>query len=205
MTNTAIIVAAIAGLTAAASADVIDFNYYNHQGNDFSGLHMTVDVTDAGSAVDFTFRNLSSVDSVITAVYFENNGGSLLGGMVQGESGGVDFSDGATPNNPAQMPFWYGGAWGGTDYAAGAVDPSPTWGVNESGDEWLTIRFDYGAGATFDAVVNALTSDPTDFRIAMHIQSVGDAEFSIWGTSAPTPASLSLLGLAGLAAARRRR
>lgn len=118
----------------------------------------------------------------------------------------MDFSDGATPPNPAQHPSNFGGPWGGNEYASDADSPSPTNGINETGNEHLTVRFSYDNGAAYGDVLHALTNDPADFRIALHIQGIGpNGQYSVWGTTVPAPASAALLGLAGLAATRRRR
>lgn len=209
MVRTPVAVGMFALAAAYAHADVVGFTIYeNASGGDVSGLLMTAELVDAGARIEFIFRNQSTTESVITAVYFEDTAGvngKLLGGNVAGESAGVDFEDGATPHDPAQHPLWAGGDWNATGYAAGAASPSPQHGVNQFGGEWVAIGFEYGGGADFATIVDALTGPDPLFRIAMHIQSVGPEEFSVWGTSVPTPASAALLTFGGLVATRRRR
>jgi hypothetical protein len=209
MKRTILAAGVVLGLAASAQADVIEFTIYENADNaDVSGLLLTVELVDAGSAIDFVFRNQSTSDSVITSVYFEGTDaidGQLLNGDVWAESTGVEYENGATPSDPAQHPIWAGGDWNDTAYSAGAMSPGAHNGINETGDESATIRFDYGGGADFGSIVEALTGDPALFRIAMHIQSVGDGEFSVWGTTVPAPASASLLVIGGIMATRRRR
>ena len=85
------------------------------------------------------------------------------------------------------------------------MSPSPFNGINEGGAESLTIRFDYVGGTTFEDVKAALTSGDPDWRIAQHVQGLGDnGQFSVWSITVPAPGSLALVGLAGLAGVRRR-
>ncbi len=200
----------LAGVMAAcagsAFADRIDlFVYENADNADLGGIDLWADLVDGGTYIDITFYNDSTASSVVTSVYFEAFSG-LTGGSIVFESAGVNFSDGATPANPAQPGFSYGGSWGGNLYSAGAVPPPSSNGINEGGTESLTIRFDYAGGTTFDDVKNALTSGGPDWRIAQHVQGLGDdGEFSVWTITVPAPGSLALVGLAGLAGLRRRR
>ncbi|MCL4742791.1 MAG: PEP-CTERM sorting domain-containing protein [Phycisphaerales bacterium] len=199
--------AGVVGLCAgSALADRIDlFVYENADNADIGGLDLWADLVDGGTFIDITFYNDSTAPAVVTSVYFEAFAG-LTGGSIVFESVGVNFSDGATPGNPAQPGFSYGGSWGGNLYSAGAESPRPVNGINEGGTESLTIRFDYVGGTTFGDVKAALTSGGPDWRIAQHVQGVGDnAEFSVWSITVPAPGSLALVGLAGLAGIRRRR
>ncbi|MBX3322091.1 MAG: hypothetical protein KF757_03775 [Phycisphaeraceae bacterium] len=186
----------------AASAGVrVDlFVYENSDNGDVSMIDLWVDVVDSGSFVDFVFRNDSTGPATVANVYFEMN--SLLsGGSVHAQSGGVSFSTGGNPPNPAQPAFLYGGAWGGNLYRAGA-NPPPSFNGIDPG-ETLTIRFSL-VGSYAD-VVAALQPNATDgFRIAQHVISVND-DFSIWTINTPTPGGAAVLALGGLVAMRRRR
>lgn len=198
----------LCGLATIASADIVNLAVYENSDNaDVSGLNLFVDVTDGGSYIEFAFGNSSSISAVVTAVYVEDThaiDGWLLNGHISAESAGVNFSDGATPHNPANIGGAFGGAWAGNLYSADADSPAPTNGIGETGNESLTLRFDYGGGATFADIIDALTSDDPGFRFAQHVQ-VLPGGFSVWTTSVPAPGSVSAIALAGLLAARRRR
>lgn len=203
------IAAAIAAgsLASAASAGVVGFNVYeNADGVGTSGLLLTVELTDVGgTSVDFELRNDGSLDSVVTSIYFENTAfliANLTNPRIQAESAGVDYSDGATPPNPASIPASFGGAWAGNAYATDPDPPPSSNGINNNVGESLTIRFDYVGGATLADIQDALTSDPTGFRIAQHVQSIGPS--SVW-TVTPAPGTAALAGLGMMIFTRRRR
>lgn len=199
---------ALLSAVAVANADIVDLSVYENADNaNVAGLDLFVDVTDGGTYVDFMFGNSSTISAIVTAVYVEDTAaidGWLLNGRIAGESAGVDFSDGATPPNPASIGIDFGGAWGGNLYSADAESPSPTHGINETGNESLTLRFDYGNGATFGDVLAALTADDPGFRFAQHVQGLPGGS-SVWTTTVPAPGSLAALALVGAMASRRRR
>ncbi|MCE7970504.1 MAG: PEP-CTERM sorting domain-containing protein [Leptolyngbya sp. PLA2] len=194
----------VAVCAGSAFADRVDlFVYENADNADVGGLDLWADLVDGGTYIDITFYNDSTASSVVTAIYFEKFSG-LTGGSIVFESAGVDFSDGATPPNPAQPGLNYGGSWSGNLYSTDANPPPAHNGINHGGTESLTIRFDYAGGTTFGDVKSALTaSDPT-WRIAQHVQGLPGG-YSVWSISVPAPGSLALVGLAGLAGLRRRR
>ncbi|QKK07868.1 MAG: hypothetical protein HND58_06555 [Planctomycetota bacterium] len=202
------VLSCLCGIAAIASADIVPLTVYENADNaDVSGLNLFVDVTDGGSYIEFAFGNSSTTSAVVTAVYVEDTNsidGWLLNGHISAESTGVNFSDGATPANPAQMSDAFGGTWAGNLYSADADSPGPTNGINETGNESLTLRFDYGGGATFADVLAALTADDPGFRFAQHVQGLPGG-YSVWTTTVPAPGSLGAIALAGLLAARRRR
>jgi hypothetical protein len=183
-----------------ASATTISFNVFENADNaPIGGLVVNATVIDNGASADFVFTNTSSINSSITDIYFEKGADQVLGaGSIFLESSGVNFSNGASPPNP---PGSIGG-WDGNHYSADSDSPVSTNGINPT--ESLTIRFGYDAGKNFADLLQALTTP--SFRIAMHIQGVGNGS-SVWAVSKPVPApgAAGLLASAGLIAARRRR
>ena len=199
--------AVLVAACGVANADEDEFSSYeNSSGTDVSGLDLTVELVDGGTYVDFNFENESSISAVVTAIYFENTSfwsSSLTAGSIVEESANVDFESGATPHSPAQPGMDFGGHWTGTAYAADAESPGPHNGIKASVGDELTIRFQLSGGATFQDIVDGLTGDEPEARIAMHIQGVGAGSESVWGITVPTPAAA--FGMVGLLAARRRR
>jgi MYXO-CTERM domain-containing protein len=192
--------ASIAVSCGIASANTISFNVFENADNaPIGGLVVNATVIDNGTSADFVFTNTSSIDSSITDIHFEKGADQVLGaGSIFFESAGVNFSNGASPPNP---PSSIGG-WDGNHYSADSDSPVTTNGINPN--ESLTIRFGYDSGKNFSDLLEALTTP--SFRIAMHIQSVGNGS-SVWAVSKPVPApgAAGLLAGVGLFAARRRR
>jgi hypothetical protein len=208
--------AAVAACASAASAERVDLLIFENVTNTpTTGLDLWVDVTDGGTHVDFTFHNDSTVSSIITSIYVENTAftsAAFSSAAIVAQSAGVSFSAGATPPNPPGSISGWGGAWGGNVFSADN-DPPASKGINPG--EWLTIRFAL-AGYAFADVIDELSSDPVGFRIAEHIQSIGQDSVSMWGVNGPIESSvvplppaawsgLALLGLAGIARARHAR
>ncbi len=197
-------VLAVAG--AAAHAESISLSVYeNADGGDTSGLDLTVTLAEAlgGNAIDFIFTN-DSTSGFVGSIYIESTASTagLSNGRIEAESAGVDFSDGATPPNPATIPANFGGAWGGNLYSVDANPPGPQNGINAGVGESLTIRFDL-VGVSVQDIIDSATSEPRGFRIAQHVQGL---PFSVWTTSVPTPgAAMTGLAAFGLMASRRRR
>lgn len=123
-----------------------------------------VDVEDAGGGqVSFTFRNTGPEASSIADVYFDDDN-TLFDSIasIVGSGIGVDFAEGATPNNlPGGNPFGFS-----ADFSADSNPPAQPNGVNPG--EWLEILFDLQSGQTFDDVLAAL-ADGT-LRIGIHVQ-----------------------------------
>lgn len=196
-------------LAASAQADRIDMYVFENADNaDVSGLDLWVDVTDGGGGtIDFTFHNDSSIDSIVTDVYFEETAfAAMFGGAITFESAGVDFSDGASPPNPPGSISAFGGAWAGNLYSADSNAPVSHNGIAVG--ELLTISFTLD-GVNVQDIIDALSSDPLGFRIAQHIQGLPQGA-SVWAVNTPIVVPLApaaWMGLAGLGllAARRLR
>ncbi len=196
------VVGAAASIANAQRFDL--FIYENDDGADVSGLELYFEIFDVGgTAIDFVFHNDSADPAIVTAVYFENTFGGLVDGRIQDESAGVDFDENATPPNPAQPGFGFGGSWSGNLFDADAESPGPTNGINQGVGETLTIRFDYD-GIGLSDVQDALNNDPRDLRIAQHIQGLVNGE-SVWSINVPAPATLVAFGGLAAFAGRRRR
>jgi hypothetical protein len=201
-------------LSSAQAATIDFFKITQHSTPDLKG-QLGVDVQEvAGNKVSFTFTNLLGIASNIAEVYFDH--ASLFASGISASSitssSGVHFS----PNgNPANLPGGNSIAFQ-SDIRAGANNPSPTNGINDSLD-WLTITLNIASGKTFSTVLSDLTSG--DLRLGLHVQSIGGTN----GQSAsyvnnkyvvptqvsavPLPAGVWLFGtaLAGLGLVGRRR
>ncbi|MBX3354479.1 MAG: PEP-CTERM sorting domain-containing protein [Phycisphaeraceae bacterium] len=196
------------GASLANASVTLPIAVYNNAGGaSLSGLNVTVNISDGGSFALFSIQNNSSglnAAAVVTGIYFESTAFSsaFLGAGVLDAPfmTGVNYSPGATPGNPA------GGmspSWGGNKFTAGPASPPTANGVN-SGEE-VGVRFAYLGGMDFATLTTALVTDPSLFRVAMHIQSVGFDAQSVWGITVPAPGALALLGAAGGLSLRRRR
>lgn len=196
--------AVIAVGAAGAQASFVNLSVYENADNgDISGLDLSVQLIDQGTAVDVVFHNASTIPSVVTVVYFEATPASLgIGGYsIFAQSPGVNFAPGGSPATPAGIPGGFGGPWAGTEARFGATAPPSGNGISPG--ESLTIRIGLGSLSSFD-IIEAIKSG--DIRIAQHVQSVGPNSVSVWTvTTVPAPASLALLALTGVAGGRRRR
>lgn len=194
-----LLVALAAG--SVAHAQVFPFAIFeNADGVNVSGLDLSLSLIDGGSHVDFMISNMSSIGGVVTGIAVEDPGASptLSGLTILPDGVGSGWSVGglAIPGSIAG----FSGPWNGTMGAVRA-NPSPIANGIVSG-EYLTLRFSLGS-SSFDDVVDAVSSQ--NLRLVMHIQSLGaNDEFSVWGTTVPTPATAALF-LGGLIFAARRR
>lgn len=168
---------------------------------------LTVEVTDEGSKVLFTFINAGPLASSITDVYFDD--GSLLElASIDNSDPGVSFSQPATPGelpsaNTASPPFETT-----MDFSADSDSPMLQQnGVNPG--ESLGIRFNLVGGQTFADVLADL-ADGT-LRVGIHVQGYDRVEgFEEEGSESfvtvngvpngpvngvPEPATIFLLGM----------
>jgi hypothetical protein len=210
----AVCVFASLGVVAAASAERIDlFVFENADGAEVSSLDLWVDVVDRGAYADFVFHNDSTVASTVTNIYIESTDFSTSGltdGRIENpQPAGVDFRPGSAPPTPPGSIAAEGGAWQGNLFSAKAKKPGSGKDGIDPG-EHLVLQFDLD-GIAFSDLIDALTGDSPAFRIAQHVQGIG--EFSVWtvngdGENAivplPSGAALSLAGLAIVATRRRR-
>jgi uncharacterized protein (TIGR03382 family) len=154
---------------------------------------LTIDVSGGPGTVVFLLQNSGPDACSVANVYFDDIG--LLGSAVIGNGSGVNFEAGGSP------PDLPGGSGIGfiTDQVFSARNPKPTNGVNAG--ESLTLTFALLGGSSVADVVSAMNSG--SLRVGMHVISFANGESE--GFVTPTPGSLALLGLGGLAAFRRRR
>ena len=166
-------------------------------------LSVTVDAGSGPNQAKFTFNNSGPAAMSITDVYFDD--GTLLGiaSIVNGT--GVNFSQGATPGN---LPGANGISPAFQTTAGFSADSNPPVqpnGVNPG--ESLTIIFNLLPGKTFADTISALTTPtPTNkLRIGIHVQGFANGGSESFVHLVPAPGAATLIGLAGLLAARRRR
>lgn len=217
-----LVVALVAFLPARASAEVYTFSYCLENN---SGLCETVadqiqvEVTESAEAgwVNFTFTNNIGIQSSVTDLYFDATG-FLTQMKILYESDGVNFTAGSA--SPPTVP----GAGSATppfevssSLMADSDAPAQPNGINAVGES-LTISFKMANNIDFGEVIAAIDLGPgTDqgIRIAAHVQGVGLGQSDTMiccssggddpGFPSPEPATMSLFGLAAVAAASRLR
>lgn len=206
--NTIIALGAIAGLavSTAAHADRIDmFVFENADGVDTSGLDIWVDAVDGGTHIDLVFHNDSEADSFVTSLYIEATEFTSEGFedmmILTPQPVGVDYESGAHPQDPAGSIDNYMTPWRGSLFSASPESPSPVNGINPG--ESLTIRAEYD-GINFSDVMNNLNSSD-GFRIAQHIQGIGEGSSSVWAVNEPVPEPAAAAAIVLMALAPRRR
>ena len=183
-----------------AQAVTIPFSQITSNGTENSEDQLFVDVLDAGAQVLFKVRNeagINSLDSSISEVYWDDDLALLNNGPVidpLNTSGIVDLSN--TPASPMNLPS------GRTisfmaDYSAGR-DQGEINGVHPG--EMAGFLFD---GNT-DLVIAAINSG--DFRLGMHVISIGEGANSESFVNIPEPTAMTLgaLGLLLLGLGSRR-
>jgi hypothetical protein len=204
-------------LPAAAQAETYTFDACitsNYSGCATVAGQITVEVTQTTAGfVDFKFMNTATVESSITALYFDATG-FLTSLAIKEESSGVDFK--TTNVAPPEVPG--SGTWVPqfsvtSGLSTDTISPKAPNGINEAG-EFLTLQMGLAAGKTFTDIINALNlgSETDALRIAAHVQGLpkGQSDSIICctgggGTPSPEPASISLFGLIALGAAYKLR
>ncbi|MGE5510266.1 MAG: hypothetical protein ACM31O_03325 [Bacteroidota bacterium] len=188
------LVAILAG--TSAQAVTFGFNRITNNGNPDVGSQLFVDVTNAGSGnVSFAFRNVGSISSSITDIYFDDDHSILkltspAPTIFNGT--GVLFSAGASPPNlPSGNDVGFTASFG-----ADSDSPTEANGVNLS--ETLAIVFALAGSNTLDSVVGALFAGT--LRIGLHVQSINGGGSDSYISQTPLPGALPLFvsGLAGL-------
>ena len=167
---------------------------------DSTELNMYMVVSNGVEEVDFTFYNISSIQSSLARIYFDD--GSLLGVSSVTNGPGTNFSQvypgpGNVPGAELLDPPFEADK----EFSIGAVAPPPENGVNPP-DEWVKIKFNLENGGTLEGVIAELNSGV--LRVAIHIIDLPDGS-SNSAIAIPEPASICLLGLGAFGLLRRRR
>jgi len=200
-------------LSTEAQADMFNSSWTWSIVENNSGLYSTyanqlsVDVTQFGSMVDFTFSNVGPNPSAITGIYFED--GTLLGlaSVIALDPiadnptrSGIVFGQPASPSN---MPGWstldpkFDASSAFTVGSNGAQD-----GVSPG--ESLVLRYTLQSGKTFDDVIAALnlgftnpgpTAPRNSLRIGLHVQDLGQDSDSLILTPVPASVVIGMLGI----------
>jgi hypothetical protein len=163
-----------------------------------------MNVSDLGNgSVFIRIANSGPLASVVTQVFFDNDGG-VLGSLtgIDNTSGdgidGVDFRTAAPGANfPAKPSGW------DTDFAAFARSPRPVHGVDPG--EAVGFQFALTSGRSYGDFIAALNSGK--LRTGLHVQAMSDGQSDSFVTSlvpSPAAAGLAVVGLASVASLRRR-
>jgi len=200
----AIVVASAVAVCATAASASVQYDFYGITSNSFANVtagvaQLRMTVSPVGADAEFLFENIGTTPMSITDVYFDD--GSLLQLATVIDGAGVDFAQNAAPPNlpganNASPPFQITAG-----FSADANPPAQPNGVNPG--EWLKIIFTLQSGQTIADVYAELADGR--LRTGLHVQGFSNGGSESFVNNVPAPAGLSLLGLAGLAAVRRRR
>lgn len=199
-----VVVLAVVVLLPASSiqAVIYPFDIFTTNGdyNDSPAINMYMDVANGVDIVDFTFYNISTIQSSVARIYFDD--GSLLGISSLTNSPGTAFSE--VYPGPGNLPSGEMiGFNADREFSIGAEAPPPEDGVNPPPpDEWVKITFDLINGGTLEGVIEELNTGV--LRIGIHIIDLPDGS-SESAVNIPEPGTLALLGLGTLALLRRTR
>jgi len=182
--------------------ECITFNDPNVPGDcDIGEAQVQMDVVDLGTQVRFDFTNLGPEQSTIAQIYFDDGSLTNLDAIVNGP--GVTFTADMFPGpndlpggNLASPPFMTT-----LGFLSGAVAPPPSNGVEPG--ESVGIVFALDPNQTTMDVIHELESGA--LRAGVHVINFesGGSE-SLVSVPEPGTSGLLALGLAGLAALRRR-
>ncbi|MBU1154665.1 MAG: PEP-CTERM sorting domain-containing protein [Proteobacteria bacterium] len=195
----------------ADSISPLDIGFSRITGNSSQGdqvnLNVNVSQVDANT-VQFTFSNLSGIESVVSEIYFQDLDGMLARYQILNDqnTGKVEFEAGAKPANlPGGQDISFS-----TAYAMQAENPSPKYGINPN--ETLVIYVDLKEGVTVATLLAGLNGGSV--RIGAHVQSIAGGTSDSYvsdpggGTAgAPEPGTMALMGsglLAGWLVRRKR-
>jgi hypothetical protein len=188
-----VILAAFAVAPAIASANPLGFTCLsdNNAGDcDILEAQMSVELTQTGNWLNFTFTNIGPEASYIDGVYFSDPPPSLLDGSDPAFEyvGVVQFSEGCAP---ADLP----NDWG-TTYCADK-DKAATNGINPG--ESLTISYLLLDLNSLQTVLDGIAAGTFDIGIKVQGFASGGSEWGVVGTppiTTPEPGSLLMFGAA---------
>ena len=183
-------------------ATIYPFEIFTSNGAyyDDPGINMYMNVSNGGAVARFEFFNASTVDSIITKIFFDD--GPILGSTFDILNGSATLFSEDVPganNLPSGATI---GFYADKEYNIGA-EPAPTHNglANIGAGESLSIQINL-IGATLQDVLDEL--DNGSLRVGLHIQAFGDGS-SESAINVPEPATMCLLGLGGLMLRRKRK
>jgi len=187
----------------AQAVYVYPFQIFTNDGGYYNSpdLDMYMEVSNGAGRVDFTFYNISSIQSSLARIYYDD--GSLLDISAIENSPGTSFSE--VYPGPGNLPSGETiGFYADREFSIGAVAPPPENGVNPPPpDEWVKVSFTLKNGGTLEGVVDEL-NDGT-LRVGIHIIALPDGSSESAIAVIPEPTTLALLGLGIPALLRKRR
>ena len=157
-------------------------------------LNLYVEVSNGGTdEVDFTFYNESLINSSISRIYFSDGGGLLIDIADITNGPGTSFSRLARPGNLPRGNTFEPPFMTVDGLSADSAPPLPHNGVNPG--EW--VQFTLDNNGTFENVIDGLNTG--SIRIGVHVIGIGLPYGSgVAAVSVPEPATVILLGTAGL-------
>ena len=187
------------------------FQAFDSSGNyyDVPQLNVTMEVYNGEGIVHFKFRNLSSQESSVARIYFDD---SLLleGPTITATQGEVIFNPMVFPG-PEDLPGGENIGFQATSgFTIGSTAPPPSHGINEypsPDDEWLEVAFTLSDPES-DWTDVQYELDNEILRVGIHIISLDPpvgGQNSISMVNTPEPTTICLLALGGFALRRKRR
>ncbi len=170
------------------AATVYRLNVFTSNGAYFDNLGILLDVavSEESGLARFDFSNQSTINAVISAVYFEQGTLDSLESLIEGP--GTSFSWPAHPGGlqsgqTLDPPF---STWFSAD-----ADPPPTANGIDPG-ETLTVRFNLPQQGTFAGIINQL--DSGYLRVGVHVIALPDGSSEAAVTTPEPTTALLLLG-----------
>lgn len=168
-----------------------------------------VDVSDAGTGVEFNFRNAGPVLSSIAEIYFYD--GVLLNmWSINDSCQGVNFEPLGDPVNPKKLSGYNPDKDALVVLSATEpVGPEPSNGVNPN--EWIKIGYTLQTGKTYQNLLDDLASG--EVVIGIHVKAIGCSASnplaetlsdSFISNPIPEPATMALIALGGLLIRRKK-